>query len=187
GGGVPATAGGPRQGSSAMKSLTVALTADLHWGNRGKGDDATRLLVSCLEQRPPDLFLLAGDIGSTRLFAECLDCFANLPFRKALVPGNHDIWVHPEAAVDSLARYEEELPRLSAEKGFHYLDLAPLLLPEHDLAVVGSINWYDHSWALETLRQRFPEELHRLQSKRFTRGRHNDANFVRMALDDAGF
>jgi hypothetical protein len=52
---------------------------------------------------------------------------------------------------------------------------------------VGFINWYDYSWALDALRERFPGEEERLQSKRFTRGRHNDANFVRWPLDDVRF
>ena len=62
---------------------------------------------------------------------------------------------------------------------------APLDIAE--LALVGSINWYDYSWSLEKLRECYPDELHRLESKRFTRGRHNDANFVRWPLDDVRF
>jgi hypothetical protein len=53
--------------------------------------------------------------------------------------------------------------------------------------LVGTINWYDYSWAIDALRRLYPKEEHRLASKRFTRGRHNDANFVRWPLDDAGF
>src|SRR5207253_498659 len=63
----------------------------------------------------------------------------------------------------------------------------PLLLPEADLALVGTVNWYDYSWALEGIRRYYPAEEHRLKSKRFTRGRHNDANFVRWPIDDEAF
>lgn len=49
------------------------------------------------------------------------------------------------------------------------------------------MNWYDYSWSAERLRTAFPGEEQRLQSKRFTRGRHNDANFVRWPLDDIRF
>jgi hypothetical protein len=55
------------------------------------------------------------------------------------------------------------------------------------VALVGSVNWYDYSWSLDALRRLFPEEEGRLRSKRFTRGRHNDANYVRWPLDDVTF
>src|SRR5437867_2214398 len=73
--------------------VKVAVTADLHWGIRADGDAATRRMVAELVADPPDLLLLAGDIGAGDDFAPCLRLFADLPSRKALVPGNHDIWV----------------------------------------------------------------------------------------------
>jgi 3',5'-cyclic AMP phosphodiesterase CpdA len=168
-------------------SLRLALTADLHWGHHRRGDDATRLLVDFLRGRPPDILVVAGDVGSGTHFSACLDLFAGLPCRKALVPGNHDVWVAPEAPCDSQYLYEVELPQVAAAHGFHYLDGGPLVLSGEGLALVGSMNWYDYSWALDSLRQHFPAEEHRLRSKRFTRGRHNDANFVRWPFDDAAF
>jgi predicted phosphohydrolase len=167
--------------------LRIAVTADLHWGHQPAGAEATRLLVSFLRDQTPDLLILAGDVGTGNLFGDCLGLFDDLACRKALVPGNHDVWVSPEAERDSLALYDEVLPQVSARHGFHYLDHGPLLFPEADLAVVGTMNWYDYSWSLDLLRQHHPDELHRLESKRFSRGRHNDANFVRWPLDDAGF
>lgn len=167
------------------RSLTIAITADLHWGHR-HGGDATRLLASYLRQRPPDVLILAGDIGTGSLFEDGLRLFAELPSRKALVPGNHDLWVE-EAGPDSLETFERRLPEAAARQGFHYLDAGPLLLPDADLALVGTINWYDYSWALDGLRQYYPAEEGRLRSKRFTRGRHNDAVFVRWPLDDVSF
>jgi predicted phosphohydrolase len=170
-----------------MAPLRIALTADLHWGHR-RGADATRLLADYLQARPPDLLVLAGDIGTGTLFGDCLELFAGLPCRKALVPGNHDLWVSGDAPPhDSLARYQEVLPAAAAAHGFHYLDAGPLVLPEAGLALVGSINWYDYSWGIDGLRRHFPEEEGRLRSKRFTRGKHNDANFVRWELDDVRF
>jgi len=169
------------------QALRLALTADLHWGHAGRGEDATRQLSSFLHTRTPDVLVLAGDIGTGSLFGDCLQLFADLPCRKALVPGNHDLWLRPEDERDSLRLYEEVLPETSRQYGFHYLDQGPLLLPESGLALVGSINWYDYSWSLEALRREYPGEEDRLSSKRFTRGRHNDANFVRWPLDDAGF
>jgi predicted phosphohydrolase len=165
----------------------IALTADLHWGHR-KGGEAVRLLASFVRHSPPDLLILAGDIGTGRAFEECLALFADLPCRKALVPGNHDVWVLSENAPhDSLAVYEQVLPALAARYDFHYLDHGPLILPGADLAIVGTINWYDYSWGVEGIRRFYPDEEGRLRSKRFNRGRHNDANFVRWQLDDGSF
>jgi 3',5'-cyclic AMP phosphodiesterase CpdA len=168
--------------------LRLAVTADLHWGIRPRGDEATRLMVSFLEADPPDVLVLAGDIGAGDDFGPCLALFDRLPSRKALVPGNHDLWVRADdPRGDSLRVYRDFLPALCAAHGFHYLDAEPLLLPDAGLALVGSVNWYDYSWSLDALRRLFPEEEGRLHTKRFTRGRHNDANYVRWPTDDAAF
>ena len=45
--------------------LRLAVTADLHWGIRPRGDEATRLLVAFLEAEPPDVLVLAGDVTGT--------------------------------------------------------------------------------------------------------------------------
>jgi predicted phosphohydrolase len=170
-----------------MTSLHLAITADLHWGHR-RGAEETRLLAAWLHERTPDVLVLAGDIGTGSLFEDCLRLFAELPCRKALVPGNHDLWVQAEDAPhDSLEVYQRLLPEAAARQGFHYLDAGPLLLPEADLAIVGSINWYDYSWGLDGIRCNHPGEESRLQSKRFTRGKHNDGNFIRWPLDDVAF
>ncbi len=153
--------------------LQVAITADLHWGHGGRGDEAPRLLAAYLRERTPDVLILAGDIGTEHYFAECLQLFADLSCRKALVPGNHDLWVKSDSPRDSLHLYEEDLPALCKQYGFHYLDGGPLLIPESGLAVAGSIDWYDYFWSLEALCRDFPNEERRLTTKQFTRGRHN--------------
>ncbi|HUR54386.1 MAG TPA: metallophosphoesterase [Gemmataceae bacterium] len=167
--------------------MHIAVTADLHFGPRhSDGRDATLALAAELHNDPPDLFLLAGDVGVEDEFARCLELFEDLPCLKALVPGNHDVWVRADdPRGDSLALYREHLPRVSADHGFHYLDAAPLRLP--GLTIVGSMNWYDCSWSLERLRDTVPDWEDRLRTKRFGRGRHNDANFVRWDTDDVTF
>jgi predicted phosphohydrolase len=167
----------------------IAATADLHFGTRhADGDDATFALAADLFADPPDLLVLAGDIGAGDEFERCLDLFAELPCQKALVPGNHDIWVRPnDPRGDSITVYREHLPRIAASRGFHYLDREPLILPDVGLAVVGSINWYDYTWALDRLPRHADDWQDRLVTKRFLRGRHNDANFVRWDRTDIQF
>ncbi len=168
--------------------MRIAVTADLHFGHNRLGDDATQLLLQHLQEQPPDLLLLGGDIGTDDHFGECLALFQQLLCRKAVVPGNHDIWVADnDQRGDSLAVYEQHLPSLCKQHDYHYLDFAPLILPEANLAVVGSINWYDYSWSLERLKAEVPKWEWHLENKAFTRGRHNDGRFVQWQTDDVGF
>jgi 3',5'-cyclic AMP phosphodiesterase CpdA len=167
--------------------LRLAITADLHWGHNPRGDEATRGLVAFLAARPPDVLVIGGDVGTAEHFGECLSLFRDLPCKKALVPGNHDLWVALDDPRDSLQAYTDHLPHVAAEHGFHYLDRDPLLFPEAGMALVGSVNWYDYSWSRDEMERRFPAEVQRFQTKRFSRGRHNDAVFVRWPLDDEQF
>lgn len=170
------------------RPLRLAFTADLHWGIHKTGDAATRLLLGFLEQHVPDVLVLAGDVGAAQDFERCLTLFEGFTCRKAVVPGNHDVWVqNPDARGDSLQVYQEYLPRVSAAHGFHYLDQAPLMLLESGLALVGCMNWYDYSWSLDRLKEVAPDWEERLRTKRFSRGRHNDARFVRWPHTDVSF
>jgi 3',5'-cyclic AMP phosphodiesterase CpdA len=169
-------------------NLRLALTADLHWGPHRNGNEATQFLADFLRAQPPEVLILAGDVGAADHFGECLALFDELTCRKALVPGNHDIWVQSDdPRGDSLQVYRRHLPMLCEQHGFHYLDQGPLIFPEADLALAGSINWYDYSWSIETLRRQLPDYQHRLKTKVFSRGRHNDARFIRWPLDDIRF
>jgi predicted phosphohydrolase len=176
------------QASAIMTSgLRIALTADVHWRHNSEGDAATLALRDFLRNNPPDVLLLAGDLGTANHFKDCLELFADIPCVKALVPGNHDVWVeNPDVRGDSLTVYHGHLPHIADEYDFHYLDEAPLFLDGTNLAVVGTMNWYDYSWSMPKLKEH-PGWEDRLREKRFNRGRHNDARFVRWATDDVSF
>jgi 3',5'-cyclic AMP phosphodiesterase CpdA len=175
--------------NASPRPLRIALAADLHYGTRHTaGNLATLELATRLYEQPPDVLILAGDIGAGDDFARCLDLFAPLTCLKALTPGNHDIWVtSTDARGNSLRVYQQRLPQLANERGFHYLDHGPLLLPEYSLAIAGSINWYDYSWAIDDLPRVFVDWRERLRNKRFQRGRHNDFNYVRWPYTDEEF
>jgi predicted phosphohydrolase len=175
---------------SPPKPLRIAVTADLHYGTRHTtGNQATRDIAARLAEDPPDLLILAGDIGAGDDFPRCLELFDQLTCFKAAVPGNHDIWVRADdARGNSLDVYDRHLPAVCREHGFAYLDQTPLILPDSDLAVVGTMNWYDYTWDIDLLKAAAPSDWQeRLRTKRFTRGMHNDANFVRWPLDDRTF
>ncbi len=168
--------------------MRIAVTADLHWGHSHLGDEATRLLRGHLDRERVDLVLLGGDIGTGDNFSGCLELFTDLPCPCAVVPGNHDLWVaEDDTRGDSLFVYQQHLPGLCRSHGVHYLDLAPRIFPAADLAIVGSINWYDYSWSLDRLRAEVPDWQWHLHNKAFSRGRHNDGRFIRWKTDDVGF
>jgi len=168
--------------------MRIAITADLHFGHNRLGDAATQLLLQQLQSQPPDLLLLGGDIGTDAHFAECLELFRDLPCAKAVVPGNHDVWIADnDHRGDSLQVYQAYLPGRCAEFGYHYLDQAPLVFPDANLAIVGTMNWYDYSWAIDRMKAEVPDWEWHLKNKAFTRGRHNDGRFVRWPLNDVSF
>jgi predicted phosphohydrolase len=171
------------------RPFRLAVTADLHYGARHPvGNRSTQALVNRLIEDPPDLLILAGDVGAGDDFLRCLELFDRLDCRKALVPGNHDIWVrHDDARGDSQVVYDEWLPDACREHGFEYLDHQWLTVPECDLAIVGTMNWYDYSWSVEQLKDATTDWEERLRTKRFSRGMHNDANFVRWPFTDRSF
>jgi len=166
--------------------MRVAVTADLHWGISASGDAATRELARQVADLAPDLFVIAGDVGEGEEFARCLSLFASLECARALVPGNHDLWTR-DPAESSWERYRERLPRLSADHGFHYLDHTPYLAPDEALAVAGSINWYDYSFADPELLHEVPEAPAMYRAKVFPQAVHNDGRFVRLGMTDEAF
>ena len=171
-----------------MIDMRIAITADLHFGHNRLGNDATQLLLQHLQAQAPDLLLLGGDIGTDEHFGECLQFFHALPCLKALVPGNHDLWVADnDHRGDSLGVYQQYLPGLCKSHGYHYLDDGPLILPDANLAIVGSINWYDYSWSLERMKAEIPNWQWHIENKAFSRGRHNDKRFIRWPSDDVSF
>jgi predicted phosphohydrolase len=102
------------------------------------------------------------------------------------VPGNHDLWTR-DPAESSRERYLQVLPELAAAAGFHYLDERPLLATPEGVALVGSINWYDYSFADPAVEQEHPNAAEMYRAKLFPSGRHNDGRFVRLAQSDAEF
>ena len=166
--------------------LQLAITADLHWGHRARRRTPRACSPRSCDAEPPDVLVLAGDIGTG-------DVLRRLPAtlrRPALPQGAGARQSRPLGAADDAdARLAPALPEAPAAMRPRVRLPLPrstgrCCCPKPDLALVGSINWYDYSWSLDGMRRDYPGEEERLRSKRFTRGRHNDANFVRWPLDD---
>jgi len=166
--------------------MRLAVTSDLHWGLSPAGDAATLELVRRVEELAPDAFAVAGDVGEGESFVRCLELFARLRCPRLVVPGNHDLWTRdPEAS--SHERYRQGLPREASTAGFHYLDRHPVTSTDGSIGIVGSINWYDYSFADPVVEREHPEAPEMYRAKLFPNGQHNDGRFVRLSMSDAEF
>ncbi len=122
---------------------TIVVTSDLHLGITTAAE--IEALVERIAAEQPILTVLAGDIGEGLPNVQaCLRLFAGLPGEVAVLMGNHDLWVHP-GGPSTQALWERALPDVVAEVGMIWLEDATWR--HGDLAVVGSIAWYDYSAA----------------------------------------
>lgn len=136
--------------------MKILITADLHYDVRRSRRPAEDL-ARRVRETPGDVLVLLGDSAGADLdvFRKCLRLFSDFPGRKLLVPGNHCLWRHGEET--SLQRYEKLIPAAARKEHFHVLDFEPVRLG--DIALVGSIGWYDYSLRDESLG--IPEEFYR--------------------------
>ena len=147
-------------------------------------------------------------IGDTAAFdgdalEQCLSRFA-ISGPRLFVAGNHELWT---AGHDSYRLYTHELPGRVRALGWHWLEGEPFVAG--DAAIVGSLGWYDYSFAQPRagdspaiLRaQDFPRRrrpratvrpLLEAARRRFRRGmsvvaRWNDGRFVKLDRSDETF
>src|SRR6185436_17426252 len=90
-----------------------------------------------------DVLLVVGDTAASEgdALEKCLSRFQfNGP--RLFVAGNHELWTHGN---DSYHLFHVELPDRVAALGWHWLEREPF---EWDgIAIVGSVGWYDYSFA----------------------------------------
>ena len=92
----------------------------------------------------------------------------------SFVAGNHELWT---AGPDSYQLYHEVLPRRIRELGWHWLESEPFIT--RDLAIVGSIGWYDYSFA----QTRASASLAASTNKKSPPARLNSSNTWRTCLN----
>jgi predicted MPP superfamily phosphohydrolase len=128
-------------GVEGARRPTIVVTSDLHLGITTEAE--IRALVERIATEQPDLTVLAGDIGEgLSNVTACLRLFAGLPGEVAVLAGNHDLWVHP-GGPSSQELWERALPDAVRAAGMLWLEDA--VWRRDDVAVVGSIGWYDYS------------------------------------------
>jgi len=128
--------------------MRLIVTSDLHY-NVLRSKQPTVDLAEEICRLRADALLILGDAAGqdVSILRECFQLFDRFAGRKFFVPGNHELWAPPGEC--SLVRYEQILPRVCAEAGFHMLDHEPVVLGR--VGLVGSMGWYDFSFRPEHL------------------------------------
>ncbi|HEV8604280.1 MAG TPA: metallophosphoesterase [Tepidisphaeraceae bacterium] len=126
--------------------MRILVTADLHY-NHGKSRRLAEELIDRINTLSFDVLLLIGDTASSD--GDALErCLARFEFAgpRLFVAGNHELWTSGD---DSYRLFRQELPARIRAAGWHWLEGAPFVRDE--VAIVGSVGWYDYSFAQEQL------------------------------------
>lgn len=130
--------------------MKIMHVADLHVDITKNNFKLVNYIVEYLRVEQPDIFVIAGDVGnSSEMLDETLQRFSKIDCLKCFIPGNHDIWFDSKNKLhkgfDSSFKYEVTLKDISAKNNFIYPVFEPYIFK--DIAVLGSIGWYDYSLA----------------------------------------
>jgi hypothetical protein len=183
----------------------LVITSDLHY-NHLKSREPAEEAIRRINREGGDILILIGDtaIGDGDSLEQCLSRF-RFSGPKLLLCGNHELWT---TRGDSYFLFTEELPRRVAGLGWRWLETEPFTAG--DLAIVGTMGWYDYSFAQKGLgiprrfyehkispgaAEKFPDEYGSLFERRDDISEHamevvarwNDGRFVRLGRSDEAF
>ena len=131
-------------------SMRLLATADLHF-NHPKSRALAEDVIGQINRAGGDVLLLVGDtaVADGDSLEQCLSRFF-FAGPRLFVPGNHELWTR---GPDSYRLYHEDLPRRVGALGWRWLPAEPFIAPGEsgDVAVVGSLGWYDYGLAPEGL------------------------------------
>jgi Icc-related predicted phosphoesterase len=122
--------------------MRVVFTSDLHHNNARSRPGAEELIEK-INQTGGDVLVLVGDsaVLADGALEACLSRF-RFAGEKLFVPGNHELWSH---GGDSYELFTRILPQKIRELGWRWLPGEPFVTDT--LAIVGSLGWYDYSFA----------------------------------------
>ena len=128
--------------------MRLLLTADLHY-NHARSRPLADDLIDEMNRAGGDVLVVIGDTATHE--GDALErCLSRFKFAgpKLIVAGNHELWTRGD---DSYALFTEELPRRVRALGWQWLETDPFVAAGGDLAVVGTLGWYDYSFAQANL------------------------------------
>ncbi|MGN6725339.1 MAG: metallophosphoesterase [Tepidisphaeraceae bacterium] len=126
--------------------MRLIVTADLHFNHKRSRPLAIDL-IERINQRSGDVLLLIGDTAAADGddLEQALSSI-RFPGPKLFVAGNHELWTN---GPDSHHLFQESLPARVRALGWQWLETEPFVAG--DVALVGSIGWYDYSFAPRSL------------------------------------
>jgi hypothetical protein len=122
--------------------MRLLITADLHF-NHPRSKPLAIELIEQMNRAGGDAVLLIGDtaVADGQELEACLSRF-NIKGPKLFLCGNHELWTK---GTDSHHLFTDELPRRVAALGWQWLETDPFIA--RGFAIVGTIGWYDYSFA----------------------------------------
>jgi len=132
----------PGGNKTTMAVMRLIATADLHY-NHARSARLAEELIERINGEQADALLVIGDTATTdgTALEKCLGMF-RCRGPRLFVAGNHELWSRDG---DSYRLFKEELPRRVRGAGWHWLQDEPFVAG--GWAIVGSIGWYDYSFA----------------------------------------
>jgi predicted phosphodiesterase len=184
--------------------MRFVITADLHY-NHPRSRALADAVIDEINALDADALLLIGDTAAADgdALEQCLSRF-HACGPKLFVAGNHELWTRSS---DSYDLFKTVLPARVRALGWHWLQDEPCSLG--DATIVGSVGWYDYSFAQPSLgipgrfyeakispgaAERFSEYQHLFERQddisphaREVMAKWNDGRFVRLHRSDGGF
>jgi predicted phosphodiesterase len=126
--------------------MRLLITADLHY-NHPKSKPLADDLIDKMNAETADVLVLVGDtaVADGDSLERCLSRFS-FTGPKLFVAGNHELWTQ---GTDSYRIFTQDLPRRVRDLGWHWLESDPFVAG--DIAIIGSVGWYDYSFAERSL------------------------------------
>jgi hypothetical protein len=126
--------------------MRLLLTADLHY-NHHRGRALAEEVIDQMNHAGGDVLIVVGDTGIADgdSIEQCLARF-RFPGPKLFIAGNHELWTTRD---DSYTIYRDELPQRIRALGWRWLEDDPFVAG--NFAIVGSVGWYDYSFAQASL------------------------------------
>jgi predicted phosphodiesterase len=126
--------------------MRLIVTSDLHF-DHAKSTALAKQAIEEINRMGGDVLLLVGDTATPEgdTLERCLSLF-DFAGPKLFVAGNHELWMHDG---DSYVTYTTDLPSRVRALGWQWLEDEPFRAG--DIAIVGSVGWYDYSFAQPAL------------------------------------